>query len=197
MAEIKSTMDLVMEKLARMDLKDAPDLKDEEMQREGMRLAAEFLRGEIEELATRLEEAEAGRQRILRSGMVQALLRNIVLPRADEQKAASRRAMDGLLAIAGGSGDIQAMLQDMDNILKRYGEHREQMRGQLEEAFAQQMSHLEDNLARKTGMNMKLQPSQHPKFQEEWQRLIGDLDDQYGRAIEQYKAEIRRRMVGV
>jgi hypothetical protein len=196
MTEIKSTMDLVMEKLARMDLKDAPDLQEEELQQEGMRLAAEFLRGEKEELAASLNAAEIGQQRSLRSGMVQALLRNIVLPRNDEQKAAARRAMEGLLAISGGSGDIQAMLQDMDNILERYGEHRKQMRSQLEQAFAQQMGHLEDNLARQTGVSMKLQPSQHPKFQEEWQRLTGDLDDQYGRAIEQYKAEIRQRLGG-
>lgn len=196
MAEIKSTMDLVMEKLARMDLEDAPDLDEEELRRQGMRLAAEYLRGEREELATSLNAVEAGKQRFLRSGMIQALLRNIVLPRDDEQKAAARRAMDGVLAIAEGSGDIQSMLQDISNILERYGEHRKQMRSQLEEAFAQQMRQVEDNLAKQTGMSMKLQPSQHPKFQEEWQRLAGDLDDQYGRAIEQYKAEILRRLAG-
>ena len=196
MAEIKSTMDLVMEKLARMDLDDAPDLDEEELQREGMRLAAEYLRGEKEELSSGLNTVEIGRQPFLRSGMVQALLRNIVLPRNDELMAAARRAMAGLLAIAGGSGDIQSMLQDVSNILERYGEHRKQMRSQLEQAFAQQMKQMEDNLAKQTGMSMNLQPSQHPKFQEEWQRLVGDLDDQYGRAIEQYKAEILRRLAG-
>lgn len=196
MAEIKSTMDLVMEKLARMDLQDAPDLDKEERMREGMRLAAEFLRGEKEDLAASLAAAEAGRQGGLRSGMAQALLRNIVLPRNDELKIAARRAMDGLLAIAGGSGDIQAMLQDVGNILQRYGDHRKQMRSQLEQAFAQQMDQLEDNLARQTGVSMKLQPSQHPKFQEEWQHMVGELDEQYGRAIEQYRAEIRRRLGG-
>lgn len=196
MAEIKSTMDLVMEKLARMDLRDAPDLDEEELQREGMRAAAEFLRGEKEDLAAALNAVEPGRQRFLKSGMIRALVRNIVLPRNDEQKAEARRAMAGILAIAGGSGDIEAMLQDVTNILERYGEHRKQMRDQLEQAFAQQMRQMEDNLAMQTGVSMKLEPSQHPKFKEEWQRLSGDLDDQYGRAVEQYKDEIRRRLAG-
>ena len=65
MAEIKSTMDLVMEKLARMDLDDAPDLDEEELQREGMRRAAEYLRGEKEELSSGLNTVEIGRQPFL------------------------------------------------------------------------------------------------------------------------------------
>ena len=196
MAEIKSTMDLVMEKLARMDLDATPDLNEDELAKDGMRLAAVFMRGEKEDLAVELEKRDASHRQALTRGMVEALLRNIVLPRHEDQQESSRRAIAGVLSIARGSGDILSMFQDMNNILERYVEHRKQMRNQLEQAFAQQMEHLEATMAQKTGMSMKLQPSQHPKFQEEWQRLSGDLDDQYGRAIEQYKGEIRRRLVG-
>jgi len=196
MAEIKSTMDLVMEKLARMELDSAPDLNEEELVKEGMRLAAEFLRGERDSLAASLEEREEKKRPALTRGMVEALLRNIVLPRHEDQQESSRRAIAGVLSIARGGGDIMSMFQDMSNILERYMDHRKQMRTQLEQAFAQQMGHLEEAMANQTGMSMKLQPSQHPKFQEEWQRVSADLDEQYGRAIEQYKGEIRRRMVG-
>jgi hypothetical protein len=34
---------------------------------------------------------------------------------------------------------------------------------------------------------MKLKPAQHPKFQEELQRAMDDLNGQYGRAIDQHK----------
>jgi len=196
MAEIKSTMDLVMEKLARMELDEAPELDDEELAKEGMRLAAEFLRGERDNLANVLEDREDKKRPALIRGMVEALLRNIVLPRQEDQRESSRRAIAGVLSIARDSGDIRSMFQDMSNILERYLDHRKQMRTQLEQAFAQQMGHLEEAMAQQTGMSMKLQPSQHPKFQEEWQRVSADLDEQYGRAIEQYKGEIRRRLVG-
>ena len=196
MAEIKSTMDLVMEKLARMDLDAAPDLNEDELAKEGMRLAAEFLRGEKEDLAAALAERDESQRRLLTRGIIEALLRNIVLPRHEDQQESSRRAITGVLAMARGSGDILSMFEDLKNILERYLDHRKQMRKQLEQAFAQQMDQLEATMAEKTGMSMKLQPSQHPKFQEEWQRLSGDLDDQYGRAVEQYKGEIRRRLLG-
>jgi len=194
MAEIKSTMDLVMERLARMDLDSAPDIDDEEQVRAGMRLGAEFLRDPEMDLAAVLEER--GNDQALRKRVVDALLRNIVLPREELQQKTATRAMQGLLAVGGGAGDLQGAFQDMQNILGRYLEHREQLRQQLEEAFASQMAQMEMALAQQTGMDMKLEPGQHPKFQEEWQRVVGDLDDQYGRAIDQYKDMIRQRLGG-
>ena len=69
------------------------------------------------------------------------------------------------------------------------------MKQQLEGQFAQQMQMMEQNLARQTGMKMKLEPSQHPKFQEEWQKLQAELNSQYGKAVEQYKAMIEQRLI--
>jgi predicted secreted hydrolase len=56
------------------------------------------------------------------------------------------------------------------------------------------MEMMEKNLARQTGVAMKLQPSQHPKFQEEWVRVQSQLDDQYGRALGQLKELVEQRL---
>ncbi len=194
MAEIKSTIDLVMERLARMDLDDAPDMDEEEQAKEGMRLAAEFLREPGFDLAGALEGRRA--ERPFLRGLVDALLRNVVLPRDDQQQTNARRAMEGLLAIGGQAGDLAGACADLQNILQRYLDHRKQLRQQLEDAFAGQMAQLEMAVAQETGMHTRLDPSQHPKFQEEWQRLVGELDDQYGRAVDQYKDLIRERLAG-
>jgi hypothetical protein len=130
----------------------------------------------------------------MRQGMATALLRNIVMPRGDEQIRDASRAMEGLLAIGRGRRDLADMFTDMQNILSRYLDHRKQLREQLETAFAQQMEQMERSLAKQTGVAMKLSPSQHPKFKEEWERLQKELDDQYGRAIRQYKDAIVQRL---
>jgi hypothetical protein len=49
------------------------------------------------------------------------------------------------------------------------------------------MPQLEAAMAQKTGQHMKLQPSQHPKYQEELHKAMDDLNGQYGRAIDQHK----------
>lgn len=194
MAEIRSTMDLVMERLKKMDLDSAPDLDREEAVHEGMRLGAAFMRGDNVDLARPLADRSAPGRDFVRKGIVQALLRNITLPREEDQKEAADRAVDGLLAIGGKSGELADLFRELRSILGRSLEHRKQMRKQLEEAFAMQMQQMEAALAKQTGVSMKLQPSQHPKFQEEWQRLQDDLNDQYGRAVEQYREHIRQRL---
>ncbi|MEW6429126.1 MAG: hypothetical protein AB1568_13945, partial [Thermodesulfobacteriota bacterium] len=101
MAEIRSTMDLVMERLKKMDLDSAPDLDREDEVHEGMRLGAAFMRGDDVDLARTLADRSDPGRDFLRKGIVQSLLRNIALPREEDQKEAAARAVDGLLAVGG------------------------------------------------------------------------------------------------
>ena len=84
MAEIKSTMDMVLERAAKMAAAATPDIEDEDLTRTGMRLAADFLNGKETDLAQLLSKQPPKDQVAIRKGMAQTLLRNIVLPR-DEQ----------------------------------------------------------------------------------------------------------------
>ncbi|MFZ5775937.1 MAG: DUF6657 family protein [Thermodesulfobacteriota bacterium] len=197
MAEIKSTMEMVMERAARMAGSSTDTTYDSEEQRkEGMRLAAAYMRGELDDPTGRLATLPAERQPATRQGAVEGLLRNIFLAREEEQLQAAEKAMTALLAIGRGEGQLPQVFAEMQRILAGYSQHREQLRQQLEAQFSQQMELMEQNLARQTGMSMKLQPSQHPKFQEEWSRLQAQLDDQYGRALSQLKAMTEELLTG-
>jgi len=191
--EIKSTMEKVMERLAAMDAAGSGRAdQGEEDRREGMRRAAAYLRGELAGLNAELAAASPQRQTALRQGMAETLLRNIFLPREEEQLAPAEQAMAGLLELAGeqGGGELPRLLGDLKKILEQYLAHCRQLRQQLGEQFTQQLAALEGNLARQTGVAMKLSPEQHPKFQEEWQRIQDELNLQYGRAVEQHKQHL-------
>lgn len=187
MAEIRSTLEMVLERAARMEARASDDLILQEKEKEGMRLAAGYLRGEQVELSAALVKCSAAERPHVKKGMVTALLRNIVLPRKTDEAPAAKKAMQALMEIGRDKGDLVPVFTEMKSILDRYLSHKEQLKKQLEEQFAQQMMMMEKNLAQQTGMKMKLQPSQHPKFAEEWQRIMVELNDQYGRAVEQYK----------
>lgn len=194
MAEIRSTLEMVLERAARMEARASNDVMQQEKEKEGMRLAAGFLRGEQVELAAALVKCPAEAQPHVKKGMVTALLRNIVLPRKADEAPAAAKAMQALMEIGRDKGDLAQVFTEMKSILDRYLSHKEQLKKQLEEQFAQQMMLMEKNLAQQTGMKMKLQPSQHPKFAEEWQRIQVELNDQYGRAVEQYKEFIAKHL---
>ena len=194
MAEIRSTMDMVMERLAQMDEASPDTIDQDEYIRKGMRLAAGFLRGDTAGLQEPLAECSEEEQPFVRKGAVRTLLRNIFLPREPEQKEAAEKAMQGLLEVGQAMEGMGGMVNDMKSILDRYLQQREELKKQLEEGFAQQMEMMEANIAQQTGMSMKMDPSQHPKFQEEWQRIQAEMNEQYGRAIDQYKAHIEQQI---
>ena len=106
MAEIKSTMDLVMERAARMGKASHDDLEQDDTRKQGMKLAAEFLDSKVDNLMTALSELPDEKQMAARQGMVQVLLRNIFLPRDEVAKERTEKAAQGLVELGGGAGDL-------------------------------------------------------------------------------------------
>ena len=119
--------------------------------------------------------------------LAETLLRNIVLPRDEEMSGKVGQAMNGLVLVGRNHQDLLAIFGDLTKIFDQFRQHREQLKEQLEAQFTQMMPQLEAAMAQKTGQHMKLQPSQHPKYQEEMQKAMDDLNGQYGRAIDQHK----------
>lgn len=195
MAEIKSTMEMVLERAAKMAANAGDDnFAEEEKGKEGMRLAAAYMRGELESLSGRLSAFSAADLAPVQKGVVESLLRNIFLVKESEKQETAEKAMHGLVEIGQGDGQLLQVFGEMKKILDGYRQHREQLRQQLETQFSQQMEMMERNLAKQTGVAMKLQPSQHPKFQEEWVRIQSQLDDQYGRALKQLKELVEKHL---
>jgi len=190
MAEIKSTLEKVMERAASMGRASQQEIQTEERTKEGMRMAADYLQGKEVDFSGIMEAT--GVSALVKKGLVQIFLRNITLPRDDEKQRAEK-AMQGLLELAKGSGDLESVFRDMKGILEHYQQHKKEVHQQVEDAFRQQM---EQALAQQTGqkgLGMKMDPMMHPKFQEEWSRVKSDLDGQYNNVLQQHKELVAQR----
>ena len=190
MAEIKSTLEKVMERAASMGRASQEEIQSEERVKEGMRMAADYLQGKEVDFSGILEAT--GVSALVKKGLVQVFLRNITLPRDDEGQRAEK-AMQGLLELAKGSGDLVSVFRDMKGILEHYQQHKKEIHQQVEEAFRQRM---EQALAQQTGqkgLGMKMDPRMHPKFQEEWSKVKADLDGQYNQVMQQHKELVAQR----
>ena len=129
---------------------------------------------------------------LVKKGLVLVFLRNIALPRYDDLGGAER-AMQGLLEMAGGSGDLASVFRDMKGILDHYQQHLKEVRQQVEEAFRQQMEQALSKQTGQKGLGLKVDPMLHPKFQEEWSKIKSDLDDQYNKVLQQHKELVAKR----
>ncbi len=195
MAEIRSTMDLVLERAARMGKASADELEQEDTRKQGMKLAAAFLDSKIDNLMNSLSELPEEKQMAVRQGMVEVLLRNIFLPRDEVAKERTDRAAKGVIELGGGAGDLSSICAEMQHILGQYNQHREQLKTQLEEQVKVQYEQLlaqQGNGMPRDSMNPEL--ALQAKIKEEWTRLETELSDQYNQALEQHKSTLKERL---
>ena len=188
MAEIKSTLEMVLERAARMAETADSGFDKEELERTGMRMAAEFLNKKELDLNQQLSDEAAPNQIPIRIGMVKTLLRNVVLPREEGQIEGGKFALKGILSLSGGSSDIQAICGELDQILQQYGQHKEQVTKQLEDAIKQRLE--QQAMMSGKGGHEKMNPAMHPQYREELAKTITSLNQQYADAMEQRKEMI-------
>jgi hypothetical protein len=196
MAEIKSTMELVLERAARMGRASDEELQQEDQRKEGMKLAADFLDGKIESLMTALAELPQKKQVGIRSGMVETLLRNIFLHRDENGKERTEKAAQGIREISGEAGEVGSICVEMQNILGQYNQHREQLHQQLEEQIRMQYEQIMAQQDQQAGMQggASLEQTLEAKVDEELGKMEAELAEQYNQALEQYKGAIRERL---
>lgn len=194
MAEIKSTMDLVMERAARMGKASREELRLEEAGKKGVQLAVDYLDGKLNDPLEAIQEQESGLQVPAFKGMAEILLRNVFLPRDEIQKERTEKAVKGIIALEGGSGGIAAICSELTNLVGGYMQHRVQLRGQLEEQVMQQYENLMAQQPEMQRQGVKIDPSRQPKFLEEWSRVEAELSSQYNAALNQVKQQVSQRL---
>lgn len=193
MAEIRSTLDMVMERANRMAERAADVPVEQQMEERGMRLVAEFLNGKHPDLNVLLQNEEPALQMAIRKGMAGGLLRNIVLPRDEERMKNSTDAIGTLQTLAGQDDEIASVCAELGQILEQYAGHKEQLKQQLSDNIRTQLA---QQLQQQTGEMPDLKaidPTMHPQYQKEWDKARGDLNEQYSQALSQRKDILMQR----
>ncbi len=193
MAEIRSTIDMVMERAARLAAEAEESSGDEALANEGMRMAAAYLNGEGENLLEQLKSKAPEEQMIIRGGMARTMLRNIVLPRDQEISEQTLLSLNGLQELSGNSTDIATICSELKQILEQYGQHREQVKQQFDESILNQLKMQLQQQGLAVDDEMALNPTMHPQYQEEWSRTSAELNNQYNDALDQRKELIGQR----
>lgn len=192
MADIKSAAEIASEKVKGLEKP-----TDEERLRwryvpEGEGLAARYLKQNLN-LMAELSKYDEKVSRYIREGASEILIRNISLPKNDLARKNNKKAMDGLKLVKSNKVGVENVLSGIRNILKHYTEQGEQQRkqaylqlktefeGRVRQAMQQQLGPL---------MGINIDVERQPQFQEEWRRLLIQLDSQYTRLLDEYKQEL-------
>jgi len=189
---IKSAREIAMEKVEELG-----EVTEEERLRwkhvpEGEKLAARYLKQNLN-LATELGKYDEKVVNYIKEGAGEILIRNINLPQNDSIRKNNKKAMEGLKVLKKDKIGVENIFSRMRNIFTHYAEQGEQQRKQAYEQLKAEFSAkvqqaMQQQLGTTAGLNIDIESQ--PQFQEEWRKLLAQLDSQYINLLNEYKQEL-------
>lgn len=190
--EIKSTLEIALEKAERFGKATREELEWERQKEKVLILVGKFLKGEIESPFSELKEflktqSKDSHKRLLALA-VETLLKNIALPRDEFHLKEIQRTLGALKDAFKNIPQVDQLFNEFEKLLKDYQAHKKAIYQELLKRFSSGISALEKAVSEQLGAKVKLAPESHPQFQEEWNKIKEQLDKEYGRQIDYFKA---------
>lgn len=191
MAEIKSALELALEKAERYGKASREELAAAQYQEQGRQLAVKFLKGEGD-LEAELQELPPQAQEAARVAIKEVFLRNIGLPRNGEGDERLDRALAGLMLVAVQKREMARLKGELEQLLQQFLQIRNNAVQQLKARFSQGVNQMQRAMEAKTGQKMRMESEHLPQFQEEWRRFYGSLQDQFEPMLDALKDRMLR-----
>ena len=187
MAEIKSALELALEKAERYGKASPQEMQELKWQEQARQLAGEFLRGKIE-LEPELKKFPGEALPALSRQVKEILLRNITLPREGVVEEANQRAQAGMLQVARDKKTAQRVLQEIAQIFSSYNQVRNNALQQVKAQFNAQMDSVKKALEAQMQRQVKVDVEQTPQFQEQWRAFEAQLNQQFEPLLDKHKS---------
>ena len=190
MAEIKSALELALEKAERYGRATQEEMAETQYREQGRQLAVNYLK-EGGDLEAELHTLPAPGQEAARWAIKEVLLRNIILPRDGESDPRMGRALEGLLLVASNKKAMTRLKGELDQILLNFMQVRNNAHQQLKARFGAGVGNMQRALEAQLKQKVRLEVEHLPQFQEEWRRFQSQLQDQFEPMLDQVKAQMQ------
>jgi hypothetical protein len=190
LAEIKSALELALEKAEQYGRASREEMALAEYQDQGRRLAVQFLKGEGD-LSADLKSLPPQTQPAARLAIKEVFLRNLGLPRENVVDPRQDRALEGLLLVADNRKAMAQLQTELEQILQQFLHFRSNALQQLKARFAAGVGQMQKTMEAQNRQPMNLEVERLPQFQEEWRRFYGQLQGQFEPVLENLKERMR------
>ena len=192
MGDIKSALELAMEKMEKLGKATDEERLKWKYVPEGEKLAAKYIKLDCN-LVDELSQYEENVKRYIMEGAGDILVRNINLPKNALAKRNNKRAMDGLKVIKSNKVDVENVYSKIRRLFNHYMEEGEQQRKQAYERLKIEFgAKIQQAVQQQLGplARIKVDVEKQPQFQEEWGKIQAQLDSQYLKLLDEYKQEL-------
>ncbi|MDI6853675.1 MAG: hypothetical protein QME75_08755 [Deltaproteobacteria bacterium] len=189
MAEIKSALEIALEKAERYGRATKEELRKEEYLEKGRQLAVQFLKEEGD-LAAELAKLPPEARDAAKQAVKEVLVRNIALPREETVDPRAVRALEGLLLVASNQKGMTRLKEEVQQLWQQFLMARNSALQQLKASFSQQVRNVTQALEAQYGQRMKVEVEHLPQFQEEWRKFETNLIQQFEPILEDRKTRM-------
>jgi hypothetical protein len=193
MDEIKSALEIAMEKVEKMGRATDEERLRWEYIPEGEKLGAMYL-AQDSNLVVELNKFEENARRYVIEGAEDILIRNIKLPQDDRDNKNNKQAMDGLKHLKSDKVGVENVYSKVRRIFEHYKEQGEQQKKQAYESLkAEFEARLREAAQQQLGSlaGFKIDVERQPQFQEQWRNTQAQMDSQYTMLLDEYKRELK------
>lgn len=190
MAEIKSALELALEKAEHYGRASAEEMAVAQYQEQGRQLAVQYLKGEGD-LEADLKNLPSQAQAAAKLAIKEVFLRNIGLPRENAVDPRQDRAVEGLLLVAGNQKTMARLQTELEQALQQFLQIRSNALQQLKGRFAAGVGQMQRAIEAQYRQKVNLDVEHLPQFQEEWRRFLGQLNDQFEPMLAGLKEKMR------
>ncbi|MCL1959170.1 MAG: hypothetical protein FWF68_06180 [Spirochaetes bacterium] len=186
MGIIKTALEIALEKTE--NVKSGRYSVDQfEAKQRGKKLANAFLAGE-KDLAEELKNTPSELQESLKQGIFDVLISQINLPAVKEDEVRIELAGKGLQTVIKNK-QFNVLFQQLTLILSRYLQEASQYEQAIRQQYAPKLRHKEEELSRRLGREIRIDPLQDPEFIAFFNQHMNVLKNNYEPIIKQLKEE--------
>ena len=189
MGRIKSALEIALERTESVK-SDKAGIDQFEAKQKGKKLANAFLAGGAD-LGDEIKKSPADQQKSLKQGIFDVLISQVSLPAAKEDEKRIEAAGKGLAIIINDSR-FTAMYKQLTGVLSQYLQEAAQYEQAIRQQYAPRLRQKEEELSRRMGREVRIDPFQDPEFTAFFNQHINALKGNYEAALNQVKDEARR-----
>ena len=191
MGEMKSAWQIAMEKADKLGKVSPDELNSIKYVPEGNRIASLFILDEKSDLLSELAKFPPGDPaRFIKKGIDEILVRNITLPRNDEDARKTNRAMAGLRLIKENKKQLESVLGLVNTLVNQYQVALQQTYAEFKKKAEVTIQQASRTMRPQRGDQVPPEQKLQLQLQEEWRMVHSELDAQYDRALDEHRRKI-------
>jgi len=187
MGRIKSALEIALERTASVK-SDKAGIGQFEAKQKGKKIANKFLDDSQKSLLEFIEESPAEERNAIKQGIFDTLVSQIVLP-ANKEDGKRVENVGKALSLIINNTQFNNLYKQFIQIIFQYFDEIDQYTHAIKQQFAPKLKQKEEEIAKRLGHNIKLDPFQDPEFVAFYNQHINALKQNYQGMIKEVREQ--------